>query len=134
MGLTDSTPSKKDCLMNILEVKGDKLPKDTTHGFEILDLSGERLMFFHWHENAKEDRLVYGENAVTPDEYENLSDEERLTVVMLPEGLNPKETFEHHRTSYADVLKALPDRLAAIGHERDSDRIQGQVIEMFGAG
>lgn len=44
------------------------------------------------------------------------------------------DPVEHTHTAYADVLRALPDRLAAVGYEDEVDAICGEVIARFGAG
>lgn len=37
-------------------------------------------------------------------------------------------------TDYKTVLKVLPDRMEAIGLEKETDAVLGEVIGMFGAG
>lgn len=95
------------------------LPPSASHGFKLTDNEDERKeMFFHWHKDTP--APVMSKKVVTG---------------TAPEGLktldpnNPVPSI-----SYADVLKALPDRLAAMGYEEQTDEILGKVIEMFGAG
>lgn len=41
---------------------------------------------------------------------------------------------EHTHTRYEDVLKAFPDRMAAMGYESDIDPVLGEIVGMFGSG
>lgn len=104
--------------LRIANVAKKDLPDEATHGFRILD-GEEVLMFFHWHEEPVEEQLIY-----------NLRDDEDV-----PKGIDPSLTRTlQTRTSYADVLKALPDRLDAMGYEDERDAIMGEIIGGFGSG
>lgn len=96
--------------MEIREVTGKDLPANTTHGFKIIDDNGKAVMFFHWHEESTFEMPIA----------------ERIIHEEVTMG-----TTEHRRTSYADVLAALPDRLEAMGYD---DEIVVEVVNKFGAG
>lgn len=105
-------------MTQIVEVTGDQLPEDATHGFKIVE-EDQVVMFFHWHEQPIEEQLVY----------------QIPEGVEIPKGIDPTETrVIQTTTSYADVLVALPDRLAAMGYENEIDAILGEVVGRFGAG
>lgn len=98
--------------MDVVRVTGTNLPEGATHGFKIVE-DGKTLMFFHWNEEATFEVPVV----------------ERIVGEEITMG-----TTEHRRTSYADVLAAMPDRFKAMGLEKETDAIMGEIVGMFGAG
>lgn len=104
--------------MEVEEATKSELPAETTHGFKIVDEEGVTQLFFHWHEQPVEEQLLhqYGEDDEVPAEVDPLQTRTLQT-----------------RTSYADVLKALPDRLEAHGYGSGAAEIMGKVVRLFGA-
>lgn len=98
--------------MKLIDVPADELPDNSTHGFR-LD-TGDPLtgMFFHWHERG----LIEIESFI-PD----------------GEGSSKMGTVEHPRTSYDDVINAIPARLKAFGLEDSTDDLLKQVRERYGS-
>lgn len=109
-------------MLTLVPVSKRDLPDGSTHGFrlEVVD-HPEQTLFFHWHDKPVEEVLRYDLSLHDPDN--------------LPAEVDFTETVaRQHTTSYADVLKVLPDRLLAFGLETDIDAIMGEIIDMFGAG
>lgn len=94
----------------MLKLQEVRYSENDQHGFQLLDEEGRVQLTFFWWDGP--------------------------LVVTLPNPKDPKKQMqnEHHRTSYAEVLAALPDRLAAMGYEDDVDAILGLVVKKHGAG
>lgn len=120
--------------MKIVEVKGKNLPNDTTHGFKILK-DDATLLFFHWHEDGQ---IIIPDGDV----FQELADSDRANeagrkfeLLPGPEGtVIWREPAAHERTTYAQVLEAIPKRLSEMGLESEIDSIMDEVQGRFGKG
>lgn len=109
--------------LTVKKVGQTDLPEEATDGFKIL-ADGETVMFFHWHSQPVEEEILESDFTPPPrieGEYKDVS---------MPEQAIRTRT----RTSYSEVLKTLPDRMAAFGWEKETDGILGEIITLFGAG
>lgn len=91
------------------------LPKDTTHGFKIIDDDGVTVMFFHWHEKGQIELPPITHFDQDGNAYEQTPDPQPVT-------------------SYADVIAALPSRLIEMGYRDEMHGIIEEVGNMYGIG
>lgn len=119
----------RDATKEELEERGE-----SDHGFAVVDEEGDVALLFHWYDEPDLEFRLYPDTAVTPDEYEQLSEEDQQNAVRLMEGINPNELGIRHRTSYAEVLAALPERLDAMGYEDERDALMGEIVGRYGSG